>query len=264
MQYQQQWSDVLEDSPEYTAFVEKFKPKKTTDDCYTPPPVYDAVAEWVEAEYGLNRASFVRPFYPGGDYENYDYPADCVVVDNPPFSILSKIVRFYIGRGVRFFLFSPYLRTAGVLGTNPKCCCVAAGADVTYENGAKVKTSFLTNLDTCKARSAPDLHRLVEAASAEYQRSQKKELPKYKYPPHVLTESMLGYMSTHGVDFRVDARDVSFTRALDDQKAHGKGIYGSGFLLSEKAAAEKAAAIEWKLSDREWEIIRGLEEQKEG
>ena len=28
---------------DYDAFVEKFKPKKTTDDCYTPPLVYDAV-----------------------------------------------------------------------------------------------------------------------------------------------------------------------------------------------------------------------------
>ena len=27
----------------YEGFVEKFKPKLTTDDCYTPPAVYDAV-----------------------------------------------------------------------------------------------------------------------------------------------------------------------------------------------------------------------------
>ena len=26
---------------DYDGFVEKFKPKKTTDDCYTPPAVYD-------------------------------------------------------------------------------------------------------------------------------------------------------------------------------------------------------------------------------
>ena len=54
---------------DYEAFVEKFKPKKTTDDCYTPDNVYDAVAGWVENEYGLSRDSFVRPFYPGGDFE---------------------------------------------------------------------------------------------------------------------------------------------------------------------------------------------------
>ncbi len=31
----------------YEEFVEKFKPKKTTDDCYTPPIIYDAVLNWV-------------------------------------------------------------------------------------------------------------------------------------------------------------------------------------------------------------------------
>lgn len=53
-------------SPEYKEFVEKFKPKKTTDDCYTPKPVYDVIADWVAEEYGLDRTDFVRPFYPGG------------------------------------------------------------------------------------------------------------------------------------------------------------------------------------------------------
>lgn len=31
---------------EYEAFVDKFKPKKTTDDCYTPPDVYDTAGEF--------------------------------------------------------------------------------------------------------------------------------------------------------------------------------------------------------------------------
>ena len=38
---------------DYEGFIEKFKPKKTTDDCYTPPLVYDAVKEWVRKEYGV-------------------------------------------------------------------------------------------------------------------------------------------------------------------------------------------------------------------
>lgn len=52
---------------DYNAFVEKFKPKKTTDDCYTPDIVYNAVAEWVQKEYGKNKNSFVRPFWPETD-----------------------------------------------------------------------------------------------------------------------------------------------------------------------------------------------------
>mgnify|MGYP007088307663 CR=1 FL=1 len=31
----------------YDDFVEKFKPKLTTDDCYTPPKVYDTVQDYV-------------------------------------------------------------------------------------------------------------------------------------------------------------------------------------------------------------------------
>ena len=32
---------------DYDGFMEKFKPRKTTDDCYTPQPVYDAVLGWL-------------------------------------------------------------------------------------------------------------------------------------------------------------------------------------------------------------------------
>ena len=32
---------------DYEGFTEKFKPKKTTDDCYTPPAVYDALLAYL-------------------------------------------------------------------------------------------------------------------------------------------------------------------------------------------------------------------------
>lgn len=62
MKGQLSFNDV---SDEYAAFVEKYKPKKTTDDCYTPDAVYEAVAAWVEKEYGVSRDSMVRPFLAG-------------------------------------------------------------------------------------------------------------------------------------------------------------------------------------------------------
>lgn len=93
----------------YEEFIEKFKPKKTTDDCYTPPAIYEAVKDWAVKEYGIDPAKIVRPFYPGGDYERFEYPKGCVVLDNPPFSILSKILRFYDERGIAYFLFAPTL-----------------------------------------------------------------------------------------------------------------------------------------------------------
>ena len=93
----------------YEEFTAKFEPKRTTDDCYTPPEVYDCVLRWAHREYGFDLAKVARPFYPGGDYEREDYPEGCTVVDNPPFSILSRIVKHYQERGVCFFLFAPTL-----------------------------------------------------------------------------------------------------------------------------------------------------------
>lgn len=91
--------DMDEESEEYREFVEKFKAKKTTDDCYTPDNIYEAVAEWVANEYKVDRSKFVRPFYPGGDYQNRHYGKDEIVVDNPPFSILAEIMKFFCEGG---------------------------------------------------------------------------------------------------------------------------------------------------------------------
>lgn len=131
----------------YEEFLEKFEraKAKTTDDCITPKAVYDGVLSYVRDRYKIGDAPIVRPFYPGGDYETYDYPDGCVVVDNPPFSILKKIVRFYQARGIRFFLFCDSRFSLGYLdvpGVSIVDCC----AKIEYCNGAVVSTSFCTNL----------------------------------------------------------------------------------------------------------------------
>lgn len=179
-------STFAEVSEEYKAFEAKFKPKKTTDDCYTPELVYNAVRDYVCSRYSVDADTIVRPFYPGGDYERHDYPDGCVVLDNPPFSILSKIVQHYLIRGIRFWLFAPALTvfTGGVQAT--AVCC---GASITYENGAVVNTSFLTNLEDPEivAMSAPELHDLVESASAEARREQVRHVPKLAMPLELVT-----------------------------------------------------------------------------
>lgn len=91
----------LDDDAAYRAFVEKFKPKKTTDDCLTPPEVYDVILGWVVERYGIDPAKVVRPFWPGADYTKRDYHEGCVMVNNPPFSILAQICDEYIRRVVR-------------------------------------------------------------------------------------------------------------------------------------------------------------------
>ena len=116
---------------EYNRFVDKFKPRHTSDDTHTPANVYEAVLSWAEKRYGLDRAKVVRPFFPGGDYANAEYPEDCVVLDNPPFSILSQIVRFYLGRKIPFFLFAPSL-TSITHARHPGCAAIFTDSDITF------------------------------------------------------------------------------------------------------------------------------------
>ena len=264
--------DQMEMTGEYAAFVEKFKPKKTTDDCYTPDNVYAAVLDWAVKEYGLEGARIIRPFYPGGDYKKEDYSGDCAVIDNPPFSILAEICRWYNQRGIRFFLFGPaktLFTGSGVDGINYVIC----DADIMYDNGATVGTGFITNMGQYKITVAPDLHEAIKAADYENRKAVTKSLPKYDYPDHVLTAARIQRIAKYGQSLRIRAEDCAFIRALDSQRGTGKAVFASGFLLSEKAAAEKAAAEKaaaekaaaekaaakiWELSEREKEIIRRL------
>lgn len=131
----------------YEEFIEKFKQKKTTDECYTPELIYDALIGWLREKTGRPLADeVIRPFYPGGDYKNAGYPPGCCVVDNPPFSILAEIVRFYKDRNIPFFLFCDGKTVFNKLVNGIQL--VLADVCITYENGASINTSFITNMLT--------------------------------------------------------------------------------------------------------------------
>ena len=260
------WGDGEgETNEEYEEFVDKFTPKLTTDDCYTPENIYAVVRDWVVQEYGLEGAEIVRPFYPGGDYEHYRYPDNCVVIDNPPFSMLSSICRFYMERGIRFFLFAQTMTLFS--SASGEANYILAGVKATYENGANINTSFVTNMGEYKIDTAPELGAAFEAENTRNEKARVAELPTYTYPDEVITSKSY-LLSKYGQRFRVKADECRFIRALDAQKTQDKAIYGGGFLLSEKAAAEKAAAEKaaaekvdahvWELSEREWQIIKEM------
>ena len=264
------WDEEAETSEEYEAFVEKFKPKLTTDDCYTPANIYAAVKSWAVARYGLQGAEILRPFYPGGDYQATEYPEGCVVIDNPPFSILSEICAWYDERGVRYFLFCPAMTTFSI--NSGRCNYLPCGVSVMFDNGAEIGISFLTNMGDCKIEIAPDLYAAVDAANRINLRAVKAELPAYSYPVNVVSVA-INKLAKWGAPLQIHAADVQFIRHLDAQKDAGKAIYGGGFLISEKAAAEKAAAEKaaaekaaagippdgvWRLSDRERTLIASL------
>ena len=257
-------------SPDYKAFVDKFKPKKTTDDCYTPSNVYAVILKWAAKKYGFDEADAVRPFWPGGDYQRENYHAGCVVVDNPPFSILSQICRFYNAHGVKYFLFAPALTLFSNRGESNY---VVAGASVTYENEAVVNTSFITNLGEYLVESAPDLRDLIKAEDDKNRREKVKELPKYAYPDAVITAAAINYLAVHHTPYRLKREDALFIRRLDAQGGTDKALFGGGFLLTERAAAERAAAERaaaeraaaeraavhrWELSPREIELQKLL------
>ena len=184
---------------DYNKFIDKFKPKLTTDDCYTPPLVYDAVLRWAKDELKIDGRPVVRPFYPGGDFEHYDYPEGCVVIDNPPFSIFAKIVRFYVERGIDFLLFAPSLTAI-----RPECTFIGTGTSVTYANGACVSTSFVTSmLGDLICTTAPDLHKAVKAADDESRKDVKKQVTKLSWPSCVLRASTLHTMAHAGVRYSV-------------------------------------------------------------
>ena len=265
----QKKSDVFND---YDGFVEKFKPKKTTDDCYTPPAVYDAILGWLRENADIEGREIVRPFYPGGDFERYEYPEGCIVVDNPPFSIITKICRWYMAHRIDFFIFAPHLT---LFNNKAEIAHIVTFAPIIYENGANVKTDFVSNLfGDIRIMTAPDLRRRIVAACKQ----DKPQLPTYKYPNNVTSAALLGKIAPY-VEFVVRASECQFISRLDSQKG-GAGIFGGGVILSdakaaekaaaEKAAAEKAAAekaaerdvVVWNLSAREKNIIKMLSQEK--
>ena len=247
----------------YEELVESAKPKLTTDDCYTPDNVYSVVRDYVAERYGLDPETFVRPFYPGGDYQAEDYTGK-VVVDNPPFSILRKIMNFYNENGIKWFLFTPGMST--VIGTNYReKMHICLGAVITYENGATVRTSFATNLEPAGIRTDPALLNAINAANEENRQKTKKikNMTAWNYPPQLLTAAKMNYLANYGIDISFSLDDLHRINKLDNQPAN-KSVYGGGYLLNPSAAdslakaeAEAEAEAE-KRRRRGWNCAEGI------
>lgn len=248
---------------DYDGFLDKFEAKKTTDDCYTPKEVMDIIINYVNDKYPLKDMQIIRPFFPCGDFESIEYPSNAAVIDNPPFSIISKICRYYIERGIKFFLFCPHLTAFSI---NVEATHIIASADITYENGATIKTAFITNmLGDFKIIGDAELHKKFKALQAK----NKTNLPKYIYPDNIIMVSKIAYCVERGIDIMLHKNELMHYSCMDAQKKHKKAMFGSGFLASNKAAAKAEAAkaeaakaeniIAWELSERELKLISDID-----
>ena len=252
-----------EGNDEYNEFTEKFQIKLTTDDCYTPPKIYEVIKDYVVEKFKI-KEQIIRPFYPNGDYTKEDYKGK-VVIDNPPFSLLVEIIKFYNNKGIKFFLFAPNLTS--LYDNVGEVTNWVTNCSITYENGAVVNTSFITNMDDLKIfmKTDPKFTKLVNDTNKELQKENTTELPKYEYPANVFSKALLSYFATHGVDFEIPADECFFIRQLESQKSEGKAIFGGGVLCSERLGkqAEEARKQVWGLSKDEKEIVKILNKNYE-
>lgn len=197
----------------YEEFVKKFERKdlpKTTDDCYTPAELWSVVLEYVSEHYGITPDQIIRPFYPGGDYTAEDYSSG-VVVDNPPFSIIKQILTHYLRNGVPFFLFCPAL-TPPIYNDIPlnSYKIIEACVSAEYSNGAKVKTSFVTNLEDGGIRTDRELRDKIEQLYKKPSRT--KNLP----APWI----QVSKLTRKNLEYNITPEDV------EEYNSHIPNIYG--------------------------------------
>ena len=249
---------------DYESYVAKFTDNpKTTDDTFTPRDVYEAVVQYVSEVYDMTDKVILRPFFPGGDYENAEYPENGVVIDNPPFSLFTKICRFYTAREIPFFLFGPGM----TIGSCTKYCTavITGGSGIEFTNKALVRCNFASNLfgDTL-IMTAPRLLELIEACPSQ---TQKANLPCYEYPEEMLSVSAMQTIGGGGVEFAVKRSEAVVIRGLDEHPKGKEALFGDHWLISKakakamaKAKAKAKAIIKIPLSKREKAIVKRLSE----
>ena len=216
---------------EYDGFVAKFRRKKTTDECMTPPAVYDVALQWIRTHCREELRGFtpVRPFWPDTEYTQFSYPPGCAVVDNPPFSCFASIVRWYTERGIPFFLF--YQSQTAIGNLRPGVSIVMANVTITYANGAKVNTSFVTNMLQTDIALMTDPQLNAEMKEANRYRLQK---PKTELPDDVLSFGSLNRICKRY------SLTVLHSEAEKIRSVGGVNIYGGGLRVTPDVAARVA------------------------
>ena len=239
----------------------------STDECYTPPAVYDTVLNYAVERYGLQDKHIVRPFIPGGDYQKYVYDKNDVVIDNPPFSMTIKIAKWYIENNIPFFLFINGLYGVSLSrGLHGKATVIVTNANVSfYHNGSekRIKLGFVTNLEPKNIVIRGDatltnrLNGLVN----------KKSFKRFHYPENFLKNNDILSALQRNVELKLTTDNCLFEDNLDYHKAqmHAKPqrvhVFGGGYLVSDQLYNEFKESLKHDLPGTYW-VTLSTREQK--
>lgn len=247
----------------------------STDECYTPPAVYDTVLDYAVERYRLQGKHIVRPFIPGGDYQKYAYDENDVVVDNPPFSMTTKITKWYIDHNIPFFLFVNGLYGVSLSrGLHGKATVIVTNAQVSFYNKGsekRIRLGFVTNMEPKNiiirgdATLTNKLNGLVD----------KKSFKRFHYPDNFLKNNDILAALQRNVELKLTTDNCLFEDNLDYHKAqmHATSqrmdVFGGGYLVNDKLYAEFKGSLKHDLpntyrvtlSTREQKIIEQLNEK---
>lgn len=202
--------------------------KTSSDECYTPQGVYDIVLKYAHTLARFSDKNVLRPFYPNGDYQAENYKGK-IVVDNPPFSKMAEIVKFYVANNIKFLLFANHLTLFNVARY---ATAIVVNAAVSYENKKRVATSFITNL------CSPDIKVIVEP-------SLRYEIKEYYKPsttakstqldPDIVTANKLG-LENIKQRFIINASDIK--GYVHNNPSNNKAIFGGGYQVKKRVINE--------------------------
>lgn len=233
-------------------------PGISNDEFYTKPEIYEVVKNWAVKHNQWEGREVVRPFWPDADYQTYDYPEGCVVIDNPPFSKVSQIVKWYGDHGIDYFLFCTGTSCLNVNAPSHVCTDI----HLPFENGGDANISFVSSKGPL-IMSAPDLYQQLMRAKKVLNR----RVVRTEWPIGLVTGALVGKMSRHGVHYVETVGKQHLY--VDEMRSYQSKPFGGAYLVPRencaKAVAEmKKLAYEHDvrtvtLSDREIAMIEELE-----
>ena len=233
----------------------------STDECYTPPAVYDTVLDYAVDRYNLQGKHVVRPFIPGGDYQRYVYDKNDVVIDNPPFSITTKIAKWYIDRNIPFFLFVNGLYGVSLSrGLHGKATVIVTNANVSFpykDTEKRIKLGFVTNLEPKNIIIRGDAtltNRLNGLVT-------KKSFKRFHYPDNFLKNNDILTALQRNVELQLTTDNCLFEDNLDYHKSQRVRVFGGGYLVDDKLYEEFKESLKHDLPNTYCVTLSTLEKK---